>query len=66
MSGWVRPKSNRFVLVTWDRIGEFLGVSGRQAMRYHQTRGLPVFFLGKFAKAHKEILMLWMHRQEKN
>ncbi len=66
MSGWIRPRSNRFVLVTWEAIGEYLGVSARQAMRYHQRRGLPVFFIGKYAKAHKEVLMLWAARQEKN
>jgi len=66
VTGWTKPKSNKYVLVTWARIGEYLGVSARQCMRYHQTKGLPVFFIGKYAKAHKEILMLWMHRQEKN
>ncbi len=65
MTGWTRPKSNRFVLVTWASIGEYLGVSDRQAMRYHQTKGLPVFFIGKYAKAHRDTLQLWMARQSK-
>ena len=53
------------MLVTWASIGEYLGVSDRQAMRYHQTKGLPVFFIGKYAKAHRDTLQLWMARQSK-
>ncbi len=66
MTGWTRPKSNKYVLVGWDAIGEYLGVSGRQAMRYHERKGLPIFQLGKYIKSHKDTLQLWMMRQEKN
>lgn len=65
-TGWPRAKSNEHIRVTWKDIGAFLGVGPRQAARYHEFRGLPVGFIGRIPRVHKEILVLWMTRQEKN
>ena len=63
-TGWRRAKSNEYIFVTWRDIGRFFGVGPRQAARYHQLRGLPVAFIGRIPRAHKEMLMLWMARQQ--
>ena len=66
MVGKKRSRSNEFTCVGWRDIAAHLAVSIRQAQRYHSQKGLPIGFPGRQPRVPRQILTLWLLRQDCN